>query len=86
MEAWVETLHLLNNQKEDNNQSKINKQPEVPENQTAWNSNNQGIKEKGHQNNQTSKVAEGVGQLRKNHHLRGGASCWAPPAVREGQI
>ena len=34
------------NQKEDNNQSKINTQPEVPENQAAWNSNNQGIKEK----------------------------------------
>ena len=36
----------MNNQKEDNNQSKINKQPEAPENQTAWNSDNQGIKEK----------------------------------------
>ena len=32
------------NQKEDNNQSKINKQPEMPENETACNSNNQGIK------------------------------------------
>ena len=36
----------MHNQKEDNNQSKINKQPEAPENQTAWNSDNQGIKEK----------------------------------------
>ena len=36
----------MHNQKEDNNQSKINKQPEVPENQTSWNSNNQRIKEK----------------------------------------
>ena len=45
MEAWVETLHLLHNQKEDNNQSKINKQPEVPENQTAWNSDNHGNKQ-----------------------------------------
>ena len=35
----------LNNQKEDNSQSKISKQPEVPENQTAWNSDNQGVKE-----------------------------------------
>ena len=26
-------------------QFKNNKQPEVPENQTAWNSNNQGVKE-----------------------------------------
>ena len=32
------------NQKKDNNQFK-NKQPEVPENQTAWSSDNQGIKE-----------------------------------------
>ena len=31
----------MHNQKEDNNQSKINKQPEAQENQTAWNSNNQ---------------------------------------------
>ena len=38
---------------EDNNQSKINKQPEVPENQTAWNSDNQGIKETANQTNQT---------------------------------
>ena len=33
------------NQKKDNNQFKHNKQPEVPENQTAWNSDNQGVKE-----------------------------------------
>ena len=45
MEAQVETLHFLAQPKEDNNQSKINKQPEVPENQTAWNSDNQGIKD-----------------------------------------
>ena len=44
------------NQKEDNNQSKINKQPEVPENQTARNSDNQGIKETVNQTNQTSKT------------------------------
>ena len=42
------------NQKKDNNQSKINKQPEVQENQTAWSSNKQGIKEIVKQNNQTS--------------------------------
>ena len=58
MEAWVETLHFLHNQKEDNNQSKINKQPEVPENQTAWNSNNNGIKETVKKNNQTGKVGD----------------------------
>ena len=33
------------NQKKDNNQSKNNKHSEVPENQTAWNSDNQGVKE-----------------------------------------
>ena len=44
----------MHNQKEDNNQCKINKQPEVPENQTAWKSNNQGIKETVKQKNQTS--------------------------------
>ena len=47
-----------NNQKEDNYQSKINKQPKVLENKTAWNSDNQGIKEKSNQNNQTSKEAQ----------------------------
>ena len=36
-------------------QSKINKLPEAPENQTACNSNSQEIKEKVNQNNQTSK-------------------------------
>ena len=40
-------------QKEYNNQSRIHKQREVPENQTAWNSDNQGIKERVNQNNQT---------------------------------
>ena len=44
------------NEKEDNNKSKINKQPEVPENQTAWNSNNQGIKDTVNQTNQASKM------------------------------
>ena len=44
----------MHNQKKDNNQSKINKQPEVQENQTAWSSNKQGIKEIVKQNNQTS--------------------------------
>ena len=34
------------NQKKDSDQSKNNKQPEVPENQTAWNSDNQGVKRK----------------------------------------
>ena len=53
------------NQKEDNNQSKFNKQPEVPENQTAWNSDNQGIKEKINQNNQTGKMVDCTGQGRK---------------------
>ena len=38
--------NLWHNQKEDNNQSEINKQPKTPENQTAWNSDNKGIKEK----------------------------------------
>ena len=45
MEAQVETLHFLVHQKEDNKQSEINKQPEVPENQTAQTSDNRGIKE-----------------------------------------
>ena len=53
------------NQKEDNNQSEINKQPEAPENQNAWNSNNKGIKEKIKQNNQASKVTDCLGWLRK---------------------
>ena len=37
----------------------------MPENQTAWNSDNQRIKEKINQNNQTSKAADHTNQLRK---------------------
>ena len=33
------------NQKKDNNKFKNSKQPELPENQTAWNFDNQGNKE-----------------------------------------
>ena len=67
MEAQVESFTSSNNQKEDNNQYKINKQPKVPENQTAWNSNNQGIKEKINQNNQTGKAAGPSRPTQKNH-------------------
>ena len=35
----------LHNQKNDNNQFKNKKQPELPENRTVWKSNNQGVKE-----------------------------------------
>ena len=35
----------LHNQKKDNNQFKKQKQPELPESQTVWKSDNQGIKE-----------------------------------------
>ena len=51
----------MHNQKEKKKQSKINRQPEVPENQTARNSDNQGIKEKINQNNQTGKAADQTG-------------------------
>ena len=67
LEFWPRWRHRQklvassHNQKEDNNQSKITKQPEAPENQTAWNSDNQGIKEKINQNNQTSKAADCAG-------------------------
>ena len=44
-------------QKEDNNQTKNNKQPEVLENQTAWNSDNQGIKETVNQTGQAGQTA-----------------------------
>ena len=37
----------------------------MPGNQIAWNSNNQGIKEKINQNNQVCKAADGAGRLRK---------------------
>ena len=37
----------------------------MPENQTAWNSDNQGIKETVNQTNQTGKTADLMGQLRK---------------------
>ena len=37
----------------------------MPENQTAWNSDNKGIKEKINHNDKTSKVADHAGQLRK---------------------
>ena len=35
----------LNNQKKDNNKFKNKNLPELPESQTAWKSNNQGVKE-----------------------------------------
>ena len=53
MEARQRLFSSSYNQKEDNNQSEINKQPKAPENQTAWNLNNQGIKEKISQKNKT---------------------------------
>ena len=65
MEAQVEPYTSSHNQKDDNSQSKINKQPEAPKNQTAWNSDNQGTKEKINQNDQTDKAADHVGQIRK---------------------
>ena len=56
----------------------INKQPKAPENQSAWNSDNQGIKEKINQSNQTSK-SDLESQLRKNAErwLRGRVDCGA---------
>ena len=61
---------------------KINKQSEAPENQTAWNSDNQGIKE---EINQTGK-ADQEGQLRKtrSRQLRGGGDYGALQAALEG--
>ena len=35
----------MHNQKKANNKFKNRKQPELPESQTAWNSENQGVKE-----------------------------------------
>ena len=35
----------MHNQKKDNNKFKNSKQPELPENQTAWNFDNEGSKE-----------------------------------------
>ena len=47
------------------------KQPEAPENQTAWNSDNQGIKEKINQNNQTGSAAmQQGGSPCPSKHLR----------------
>ena len=37
--------YTSHNQKKGNNQFKNKKQPELPENQTVWKSNNQGVKE-----------------------------------------
>ena len=44
MEAQIDTLGLLAQPKMDN-KFKNKKQPELPENQTVWKSNNQGVKE-----------------------------------------
>ena len=48
------------NQKKDNNKFKHKKQPELPENQTVWKSDNQGVKEE--TLTQTSR-RDGDGQL-----------------------
>ena len=45
MEAWVDTLCLLTQPKEGQQQFKNKKQPELTENRTVWKSNNQGVKE-----------------------------------------
>ena len=65
------------NHKEDNNQSKNNKQPEVPENQTAWNSNNQGIKETVNQINHTGKRE--TREMRKTGQM----GWWREPLARQ---
>ena len=46
MEAWVDTLCLLAQPKERQQQFKNKKQPELTENRTVWKSDNQGDKEK----------------------------------------
>ena len=45
MEAWVDTLRLLAQPKEGQQQFKNKKQPELAENRTVWKSDNQGDKE-----------------------------------------
>ena len=45
MEAYVDTLCLLAQPKEGQQQFKNKKQPELTENQTVWKSNNQGDEE-----------------------------------------
>ena len=45
MEAYIDTLCLLTQPKEGQQQFKNKKQPELKENQTVGNSNNQGVKE-----------------------------------------
>ena len=43
----------------------------MPENQTAWNSDNQGIKEKINQNNQRGKAVDSASGLRKTAAIQG---------------
>ena len=52
------------------NKFKIKKQPTVPENQTAWNSDNKGIKENINQHHQSGKAVDHAGQLRKTEATR----------------
>ena len=76
MEAVVETLHFLAQQKKGNNQFKDNKQPEVPENQTAWNYDNQGVKETFTQTSRRGRdrqPSEQEAQQGGGPHRRGGA-------------
>ena len=70
MEARQRLFSSSYNQKEDNNQSEINKQPKAPGNQTARNSNYKGLKEKINQNYQTSKLLDHSGQLRKTEETQ----------------
>ena len=72
-------------QKEDKNQSKISKQAEAPENQTAWNSNNQGIKENINQNNQTGKAADQAGGADLRGKLRLRAHCGHSSSCHSGR-
>ena len=44
MEVYIDTLQLIAEPKEGNNQFKNKKQPELLENWTVWKCNNQGVK------------------------------------------
>ena len=75
----------LHNQKEDNNQPEINKQPKAPESQTAQNSDNKGIKEK--TSRRTTTLVRWWTNSEKPPQHRGPpgrAGCRASQAVWEG--
>ena len=76
----------LHNQRKDNNQFKNNKQPEMPEYQPAWNSDNQGIKETFIQTSRRGGDRQMGGEDRSKAVDRAGKEGWAGWETKDSKL